>query len=168
MKVLDLSCSNCGAPLEVPRKLRFVTCAFCNTRLEIQIDGAAAYTTTLDAIAQDIKTLKRQNEVAELDREWQASRSKYLVHSQRGGASVPSKTGSIAGLCVIVPFGIFWTVMASKASNMGAPRIFPLFGLLFIALGIFTSIRSFNKAKAFERDRERYRRRRRDLMSLKD
>lgn len=41
------------------------------------------------------------------------------------------------GSIIAVIFGIFWTIMAS---NIGAPSIFPLFGVLFIIVGIVQAV----------------------------
>ena len=54
----------------------------------------------------------------------------------------PSFMGGISSLFGIV-FAIFWTVMAISA---GAPFFFPLFGLLFIGIGIVNAVYSFKNA----------------------
>ncbi|MCQ2430988.1 MAG: zinc ribbon domain-containing protein [Clostridia bacterium] len=46
------------------------------------------------------------------------------------GPSLQSLIGSAAA-CL---FGVFWTILAV---NIGAPVFFPLFGLIFIGIGIF-------------------------------
>ncbi len=43
----------------------------------------------------------------------------------------PSAMGA-AGSVIAVIFGVFWTI---AAASMGAPGIFPLFGVLFVLLG---------------------------------
>jgi len=47
------------------------------------------------------------------------------------------------GSVVAILFGIFWTV---SASSMGAPGFFPLFGVLFIILGIAQAVYHFKNA----------------------
>lgn len=54
----------------------------------------------------------------------------------------PSFMGGIASLFGIV-FAIFWTIMAV---SMGAPVSFPLFGLLFIGIGVANAVYSFKNA----------------------
>ena len=47
------------------------------------------------------------------------------------------------GSVIAVIFGIFWTI---TAASMGAPFFFPLFGVLFILLGLANAIYSFVNA----------------------
>lgn len=54
----------------------------------------------------------------------------------------PSAMG-VWGAAVAVVIGIFWTVMAS---SMGAPAIFPVFGVLFIITGIITGLYNYRNA----------------------
>ncbi|MEG1548183.1 MAG: zinc ribbon domain-containing protein [Clostridia bacterium] len=54
----------------------------------------------------------------------------------------PSAMG-VWGAVISVIFGIFWTIMAS---SMGAPAIFPLFGVLFIITGIISGIYNYKNA----------------------
>ena len=48
----------------------------------------------------------------------------------------PSAMGAV-GSVVAVIFGIFWTIMAA---SLGAPIFFPIFGVLFIAIGVVLSL----------------------------
>lgn len=54
----------------------------------------------------------------------------------------PSFMGGLASIFGII-FGIFWTIMAI---SMGAPFFFPLFGLLFIGIGVANAVYSFKNA----------------------
>ena len=54
----------------------------------------------------------------------------------------PSMMGGI-GSVVMVVFGIFWTI---TAVGMGAPVIFPIFGVLFICMGVAQAIYNFKNA----------------------
>lgn len=55
------------------------------------------------------------------------------------GPSAMGAMGSVAG----VIFGIIWTV---AAASMGAPVFFPLFGILFILIGIVQAVYNFKNA----------------------
>ena len=33
MRLVSLNCNQCGAPLEVPEKVQFLTCGYCSARL---------------------------------------------------------------------------------------------------------------------------------------
>ena len=77
MPVVSVSCNHCGAPLEVAESPRFVTCRHCGSRLKIEHGQGAAYTEVLEELqatqremADDIETLRLQNELERVDREW--------------------------------------------------------------------------------------------------
>lgn len=161
MKIVSLNCNNCGAPLEASRKARFVTCTFCDARLEIKQEGAAAWTEVLDDLRAEVRKLQRRSDLEQLDREWERERKNYLVRGKHGHVSAPSKVGAIFPLVIMVPFGLFWTAMAK---GTGAPGIFPLFGLLFVIFAIAISMSMFSKAQQLEQARGRYQAKRRKLM----
>ena len=48
----------------------------------------------------------------------------------------PSIQGAVAGIAAAV-FGIFWTIFSI---NLGAPFIFPIFGIVFIGLAVFQAV----------------------------
>ena len=54
----------------------------------------------------------------------------------------PSAMGAV-GSVVAVIFGIFWTIMAA---SLGAPIFFPIFGVLFIVIGVVQAIYHFKNA----------------------
>src|SRR4051794_28642632 len=49
----SLSCSHCGAPIEVPAGTEYVTCAHCGSRLLVRHNDTASYTERLDRIGTD-------------------------------------------------------------------------------------------------------------------
>ena len=54
----------------------------------------------------------------------------------------PSAMGAVGSVIVVI-FGIFWTI---TAASMGAPFFFPLFGVLFVILGIVQAVYHFKNA----------------------
>ena len=132
--------------------------------LSSQAAGSGAGTDP--AMKQHLKDITRHNEVEQLDRQWALERDQYMVAGRYGGRHLPSKGMSLLGGVVIAVFGIFWMVMASNITGGmgGGPSLFPLFGLLFIAVGVGMSIYSFTKASQYEEAHARYRRRRAELL----
>jgi DNA-directed RNA polymerase subunit RPC12/RpoP len=169
MKLLSLTCNHCGAPLEAPTKTRYLTCAYCNSRLEVKREGQAVYTEVLEAIeertariAEDVEAIKLQNEIERLDREWHMGRERYMVKGKDGQISVPSTAGSLVGGLVAAGFGVAWTIFAA---SMGAPFFFPLFGVVFVVLAIAGTFSGASKADAYRRSQESYESRRRELLA---
>ncbi|MCD0461922.1 hypothetical protein [Roseiconus lacunae] len=178
MKVIPLNCNHCGAPLEVAANARFVTCGFCDARLSIQHIGNSYSTevledlrATTDQIARDIKEIKSSTAIERLDKQWEHQRFNHMVTDKHGGQHLPSKGGAVFGGGLIVAFGLFWTIMAfgiTSAGRMsGAPGvigIFPVFGLIFIAAGVFNMFRIVKKADAYQHEQSNYLRERRRLL----
>lgn len=54
----------------------------------------------------------------------------------------PSAMGAMGSIIAVI-FGIFWTI---AAASMGAPFFFPLFGVLFIIMGIVQAVYNFKNA----------------------
>jgi uncharacterized membrane protein len=65
----------------------------------------------------------------------------------------PSFMGGIGSL-VMVLFGLFWTAMAARMTS-GAPfgigAMFPLFGILFVIMGIVNAVYNFKNATSDKR-----------------
>lgn len=59
----------------------------------------------------------------------------------------PSFMNAMASIVAVI-FGIFWTIMAS---SIGAPSFFPIFGVLFIILGIANVVYNFKNATSKNR-----------------
>ena len=50
MKVTKACCQGCGADLQIDETIRFVTCNYCNARLEVVHDTTVTHTRQLDKI----------------------------------------------------------------------------------------------------------------------
>ncbi len=107
-------------------------------------------------------TLGVEHELARLDREWLMERETYMVTSRYGARAVPSQGGSLVTALLIGGFGIFWTL---SATSMGAPSVFPLFGVLFILVGVGASVHAFMKAGAYQRAEQAYQQRRAHVLA---
>ena len=157
----------------MPEGTKYVTCAYCASRLAVQQSGNAVYTQVLETlekkteqIAQDVGVLKLQGELEDLDRHWAAERESLMITKQ-GQREVPTASGNVVGFGIMIGFGVLWTIMA-VAITSGSPFpvvgvIFPLFGVLFIGAGIAGFIYAQQKARQYERAERDYQARRRQL-----
>jgi len=169
MKVTRVCCQGCGADLELSEDVRFVTCNFCGSRLEIVHDETVTHSKLLekigrqtDEMADDLKVIRLQNELEQLDREWESTRQSLMVADKHGNRSEPSAAGSVVGGVVMIVAGIAWT---GFAASMGAPGFFPLFGLLFIGFALFTMIRGASNATQLGSSRSQMQQRRGRLLA---
>jgi Short C-terminal domain len=124
-----------------------------------------------DTLREHLAELRRENELARLDREWQIERERYQMTGRNGYRYTPSRIASVVMGVVAVGFGVFWTVMAAEMAGGfggGPAAFFPLFGVLFILIGIGMSVFSFLRASQYDEARRRYERRRTRLLSGED
>jgi hypothetical protein len=115
-----------------------------------------------ETLREHLSELKRENELARLDREWQMERDRYQMSGRYGGRYTPTKASGIIMAVVTAGFGVVWTVMAAgMGGGIGGPgAIFPLFGVVFVLVGIGVGAFTFFRARQFEDAQQRYQRRR--------
>lgn len=171
MKLIALNCRNCGAPLQVPDDLKHVTCMHCETQLAIVHEGGAAYTEKLDALSErtdqiedKLAELNRRQKLTALEQSWQREQESLKIRAKDGSAHLPSKTGGIitgvAGVCV----GIFIMMLGIGSvggSEAGGGMV--LIGFLFIFIGIGGAIWQVHRADKYEKAKQRYQSRRRQI-----
>ena len=113
------------------------------------------------------KEVKSQNEISKLDREWEIEREKYMIVGAYGGRVIPDSLSSGLASIGILVFGISWVVLAISFSGFvgqGWANILPPIGLVFMVLGLFLSLRAFQKAGQDKAAYERYQRRREEIL----
>jgi hypothetical protein len=102
---------------------------------------------------------EQQNDVAQIDREWEMERERYLIRSRSGQRYAPSTGAAVLMGVVSVGFGAFWVfITISIAGSAGG--LFSLFGLFFIAAAVGLSIYQFSKAQRYRTAYREYQRRR--------
>lgn len=170
LDALSVTCNHCGAPLEVPAATQFVTCQYCGARLEIHRSGGAVHTQVLEAIdqrtqriAQDVDTIKLQNELERIDREWAAERERFMVRGRNGTMGLPGDGGGVGLIASIligviaVAFILFWI---GTAFSMGAPIVFLIFGVGVLVVVILGIVIAANKSGPYRQAQIRYQDRR--------
>lgn len=168
-QILCASCNKCGAVLDLPPGLRFATCQFCGSRLEVRFSGGAVYTEVLDAsndgdrqIANELQLIKLQNELGRLNQEWSIEREKYRIHRQYS-SSLPSEGNTaiaVLGGFAAVAFGIFCTILAADR----APVFLTMFGVVFIGFAIVMTIYTCVKHNDYKAATDQYETRRQQLL----
>jgi hypothetical protein len=134
-----------------------------------------------DHLSAQLEEVRFQNELAQIDREWEIEREQYMITDRYGRRHVPTTAGSAIVGMVVVGFGVVWTVVAFIMAQSGSrflenhpgagpaesiiPWVFPCFGVLFIIGGIAMSIYSHSKAKRYQQAFQAYQRRRAELLS---
>jgi hypothetical protein len=118
--------------------------------------------------ARHLEDIKAQNEIAQLDREWELERDNYMIEGRYGSRHIPTKGSSIGGGVVMILFGLGWTIFAFVMTANAPSKvviIFPIFGVLFILFGAVASIREYLKADQYQAGYERSQSRRNQLLA---
>jgi len=83
VKLESIACNNCGAPLQVPESVNYVTCNHCESHLAVKRDEHLTYTEKIKEIEHrtkqmqdELERLKIDNELAKLDRPWEPRKRK--------------------------------------------------------------------------------------------
>ncbi|MEO5715749.1 MAG: hypothetical protein ABIT37_19880 [Luteolibacter sp.] len=137
MKVTKVCCQGCGADLQIDESIRYVTCNYCNARLEIVHDTTVTHSRQLDKIerttdhlAQKLKVLELQNDLENLDREWEKFRNAALDRDEKGQLCEPSAAASILAGIVGIGAGIAWILGCITNGVWGMALLsFPIFGI---------------------------------------
>ena len=139
-----------------------------HARLEVVHDSTVTHTRQLDKIekttdqlANKVKILELQNDLEQLDREWDNRRQTLLVRNKNGNVSAPSMAASILVGVIFLIVGIF--VMRTQSPD-GRFTAFPLFGLVIIGIAIFTMVSGTMKASTYREEQGAYESRRRALL----
>lgn len=174
MEMLSVRCNHCGAPLDVGAEVRFVTCMFCQSPLEVKRSDSAVFTKEITRIADSteqmadsLAVIELQNEIERLDREWVAGNPVTIDKHGRPIAQT-GPGGAVLGLIFAIFFAIVAFSMAGFTGLMGAPGIFTL---VPVGMGIFAlaaGIMGLGKANQYQSRRNEYETRRASMVSRLD
>ena len=153
-QTFSVRCQNCGSPLQVNDSIRFVTCGYCHSELQVVRDASTIHTEVPQAIEKNtattvtqLKVIELQNEIERLDREWDAWKEQNLGRNQDGTMTEPvSLTSPTTTLSVIGVLVLFtWIIMLVNGAPFVALLLPAAFGLalLFVADGHNKYVRSF-------------------------
>jgi DNA-directed RNA polymerase subunit RPC12/RpoP len=158
-RVMKLCCQGCGADLQVSEEVRFITCNYCQSKLEIVRDVSVTHTRVLEKlertterIAGNLKVIELQNDLERMDREWVALRENLLLRGRNGELYEPSM-GAAVSLGIVI--GLIGVVIAI-ASLYNAVPIGLLLGLGILALSIWVGRSGADKATEFRKLKQRY------------
>jgi len=173
--VESLMCNSCGAPLQVPTNANFIRCNHCQTQLQITRGDNATFTEsieqlnqTTEALRDQVSRLTQQQQIADLDRQWEFQREEFMVTGKNGHRRLPTEGGALVGGVVGVIFGLIWTIVTCGiTSQIPFPiaRIFPLFGIAIIAGGIYSAIQASTKATEYRAAYAQYLEQRKKLLN---
>lgn len=112
--------------------------------------------------ASDPEYLRLENEIHQLDLDWERERESYMIRGRGGSLYVASEGLSVLGVIAAVSLGIFLMVSAGSMSTNASSG---LGGVILIIIGPVVGIFYYTKATEYKQAERSYQERRRDVVS---
>jgi len=165
MKVVALSCPQCGGTQEVPAEDEFLVCTYCQARLKVTRDDKGWLMKLLDEtrlenreLAFENEVLRLQNAIHQLDAKWENLRRSMLVKTRRGERE-PSLTLAQLEIAGAIFIPIFSVLVADAEARWEALIGGLIGGFILFAFGWI----EFSSGREFRAVRARYTNRRAEL-----
>lgn len=157
-QTLSVRCQNCGSPLQVNDGLRYVTCGYCKSELQVVRDASTIHTEVLQKVVNEIdnlktqvRTLEIQREIAQLDQSWERERQDHCHTNKNGQLHEPSVLSGLTMIAFGFIFGAFFACATHDHGN--APKFFGAIAFLACLIGGLATMR---QATQFASARRRY------------
>src|SRR5260370_41600550 len=160
-------CIHCAAHSEVAPTTKYVTCARCNTVLEIKRTDTDQFTGALapaalagaDVTTPEAKPARKflgaadvalEEELNSIDSEWQAERDRYLLSSEFGGKQIPDKRRGLFAGGVLVALAIALYFMFQTLQPGTSQDIRPFVSGFVLLFGIGLGWVQFSKGVDYD------------------
>ncbi len=155
----SVACQSCASPLEISADIRFLTCNYCNSHLEIVRDTGTTHSIVLQRIeskvdnaAGRLRVMELKLKLNELNQAWQKYQEATLPRRENGTRKRLTSDGEV-GFPLVVSFLGFFMIfhgLTTLDGNGGEPLIG---AFLFVAMGYRAicnvgKLREFQKAEA--------------------
>lgn len=113
------------------------------------------------ALRREVEYLRREHELAQLDREWKQEQEGYKVRGRYGVRYIPTPFEGIStAIGVVVGIGL---IISGVSRSDGASYV--VLGLIFIIVGGMASAYTLSKIRGYQKGEQRYQERRRQIAS---
>lgn len=149
MKVVALSCPQCGGSQDVSDDQNLVECRYCRTRLRAE-RGASG---EIERLLNENELLELENAIHRLDKEWEGRRQKLLVRTKRSGKRKPSSTwGTIVAILGCGGLAVNLVLLLT----LGIPREPQIVLFFMAAIFVFAGLSERAAGIRFEREEAAY------------
>lgn len=152
MRLENLNCCQCGAPLQVPESAQFVTCNHCRASLVVRRMESVTLTESvanLDARLQkteaELAQLVYQNRLAEEYRRWHRERKQFMTRDKAGNFVEPT-----AGASLVMMFLFGAIALGALANGMVGG------GIIMLVVGTVMAIVNRHQADEYQRAYRRH------------
>ncbi len=161
-----LNCGNCGAPLEIPTSVNYVTCRFCHSQLHVQRTESVVFTEVIQSLQQETSRLSEATEVLklkhsllELEQNWEQKLHSLAVQGKPAFIQRPNRNLAILLGILITIAGIFLFAFGVLVNPF-----FILAALLGTPLVISLIVREFQNRNELAEDAVHFQQRRQELL----
>ncbi|HEY0734861.1 MAG TPA: SHOCT domain-containing protein [Herpetosiphonaceae bacterium] len=113
------------------------------------------------ALRKEVEYLRREHELAQLERDWKQEQEGYKVWGRYGARYIPTPLeGIYTALSVVIGIGL---IISGVSRSDGA--LYVVFGLVLIIAGGIRSAYMLSKVRGYYNGEQRYQERRRQLAS---
>jgi hypothetical protein len=142
MKIVALTCPQCGGSQDVSDDQRTLDCRYCNVALRVErLPNGELERLLVEAREENSlllirnRMLKIQNTIHRIDDEWELSRKKFMIKTKQGERE-PAANAILLGYvmgCGIALFGIMIALNGKSGAMVGL--VLPIMGLVVICMG---------------------------------
>jgi DNA-directed RNA polymerase subunit RPC12/RpoP len=170
IKAISVACQNCGSPLQLAEGLRFVTCNYCASELEIVRDESSTHSVVLkrieakvDHTARRLRLMELRLALERLDAAWKEARKSYMQEDERGGVRRPDAISS--DLATAFYFGIGLFMLGTGLLNRTVHDPLIVLGILLLGVAVFNLVSAGRKTGLLDDAEKRYEHRRWQLIN---
>jgi DNA-directed RNA polymerase subunit RPC12/RpoP len=172
IKAISVACQNCGSPLKLAEGLRFVTCNYCASELEIVRDESSTHSVVLkrleakmDATDRRLRLMEARLDLERLEQEWGKSKEVYMIRGKNGDFYEPGGIATYLTIILLLTGGA--VSIGNHFANISSTQpTLPFFGILLLCVGGFKLVNTKFKQRAMSDAQQHYQHRRWQLMNL--
>ncbi len=172
METVSVCCDSCGASLEFPNGVSFVTCNYCKSKLKVKQTSSTSYTEIVEevrAMSEDVESLKKESRLERLDREWESQKELFMIKKKNGFSYLPTDVVSFSQFIPVLFGGLIGFVTLSivllSGNKVEGVTIFMLIlSVLTILFGLFLIQNRYKMKNLYLKAELRYKDSRRKLL----
>ncbi len=116
-------------------------------------------------LQRDVRRLGVQNQILQLDQDWEKERREYMAYGKHGDSFIPTFGSSIIQAAMLFIVGLVFCMLMLNPNHPHPEKdaIFPILGIPLMITGVWVGVNGCTKASRYEQAEARYQQRRAEL-----
>lgn len=160
VKLSRVACQSCGADLEVDESVRYLTCRYCGSRLEVCHQPSAIYTKLLERVERtqrsaerELRLIRLERKLQRLDGQWKSFEQSVSTRARDGSLTPPGPGDAVLFRVATVLIALILIVWGIT----DLPNFLPIIlGLVVGFAGSMIASHAGRRYREFEKLRMRY------------